>query len=248
MKKLTIGIIVTFVVSSNIFGQEKSIDRSNQQWIQYYNQTTLSQQWVLLLDGGYRWAEFSTSAQYIARLGFGYRLNNHLQAGAGFAHLGFYEAGEVARLEFRPYQEFLIRETYGKVRMAHRFRIEERYFYRLSERADRYSNSFNFRFRYLFSLNIPLFKLSGAHPDRKVMLSIGNEILVNAGKKVTHNVFDQNRLLIGPDIALRENFRLRFIYHGQFTSTGSPLTFRYHDIIWLGIIHRLDRAKKDHPL
>ena len=248
MKKLTIGIIVTFVVSSNIFGQEKSIDRSNQQWIQYYNQTTLSHQWVLLLDGGYRWVEFSEGAQYVTRLGLGYRLNNHLQAAAGFAHLGFYEEGGVTRLEFRPYQEFLIRETYGKVRTAHRFRIEERFFSRLSERAGQGSNSFNFRFRYLFSLDIPLFKLSKAYPDRNLTLSIGNEILVNAGKEVTHNVFDQNRILIGPNIALRENFRMRFIYHGQFISTDSPLTFRYHDIIWLGIIHHLDRRKQQQPL
>lgn len=245
MKRPTVIVIVAFAISSNIFAQERSIDRSNQQWIQYYHQTKLSDQWILLIDGGYRWSEFSSSSQYIARLGLGHRLSQYMQAAAGFAHLGFYEAGKTTLLEFRPYQEFLIRKPYGKVNTAHRFRIEERFFHRLSETEEQYDRSFNFRFRYLFSLNIPLFKLSNTQPDRKVALRVGNEILINAGKEVEHNVFDQHRILIGPDISLRENLRLRLIYNGLFASTDSPDIFNYSDIIWLGVIHHLDFTRSD---
>lgn len=246
MKKTKIIIVIIFSLSLSIFGQEKSINRGNQQWMQYYNQTKLSEVWTLLTDGGLRWKEeLSSRSQYIVRLGVGYQFNDSIRVVAGVAHLGLYQSDQLSRVEFRPYQEFVIKQKYGKIGISHRFRVEERYFRKVLDGKITNKDNFNFRFRYHFSLSIPLFKMSHSHPEMKVFLDIADEIFINAGKEVVYNVFDQNRILIGPAIQLNKNLTVKFTYNSQFAAANSPANYEYADVIWLGITHKLDLTNKE---
>jgi hypothetical protein len=241
MKKIVITIIIIFIQPSIIFGQVKNINRSNQQWIQYYNQTKLAEHWVFLGDVGFRWREkLSSPSQYIARLGVGYNIYENIRVSAGIAHLGYFLSDNLNRIEFRPYQEFLNNQSFGKIDLTHRFRIEERYFRKVMDGKIGSNDNFNFRFRYSVSLSIPLFKLSNSHQDKDVSMSIGDEIFLNAGKEVVYNIFDQNRILLGLLIQLKRNLRVEFTYNSQFAAVNSPAKYNYTDIIWLKINHELD--------
>src|SRR4051794_21708366 len=171
-KPLCILLLICISVTTN--AQEKTVKKGNQQWLQYYAQIKLSNKWTLLADGGYRWANhFQTSSQYIIRTGIGYALNPNIQVGGGFAHLGYFTSGKVSKVEFRPYEEFSIKSKLGNTEINNRVRIEERFFNPVVDGKVEGPGTFNFRFRYMLLANIPLFNLSKADPDKKVLLGIG---------------------------------------------------------------------------
>lgn len=241
MKKIAVKIIIIFILSSINFGEGKNINRSNQQWIQYYNQTKFAEHLFFLGDGGFRWKKkISSSTQYIARFGVGYNLSENTRVAAGIAHLGYFLSDNLNRIEFRPYQEFLNNQSFGKISLTHRFRIEERYFRKVVNGKISSDDNFNFRLRYSVSLSFTLFKLSNSHPNKEVSLSVGDEIFLNVGKEVVYNVFDQNRILLGVIIQLKRNLKVEFTYNSQFAAVSSPTKYNYTDIIWLKINHKLD--------
>ena len=84
-------------------------------------------------------------------------------------------------------------------------------------------NVINYTFRYQFILSYPISK-PGA--NTKILLSIGDEILINAGKEIVYNIFDQNRILLGTTFQLNNNFALTFTYNYQFKSLNSPNEFK----------------------
>lgn len=231
---LTLSFLTSITLTS--FGQTKNYQFTNQQWVQYYNQLTLSKRWALLSDGGFRWKyDLGQKSQYIARTGMGYQVNPGIRVTVGFAHLGFYTSGAVSKAEYRPYQELLIKENHKKIRMEHRFRVEERFFRVIGLGT----STFNFRFRYRLLLStpvLPLFVSSG----NKVKLKFGDEIFINAGKDVVYNIFDQNRILIGPIVPLNKNLSVSVIYTYQFAAKNVPKKYEQDQVIWLGVKQTID--------
>ena len=244
---LTIPLFLFFFIAAPmlLFGQQKDIVNNNQQWLQYYNQTKLSEKWTLLFDGGYRWKnEFQESSQYIVRAAIGYNINSDIRISSGLAHLGFYSSDKINRVEFRPYQEMVVKNNFNKINLVHRYRMEERFFNPVINGETQTPNTFNFRFRYSLMLSIPLFKLSKVKTDKVFLLNIGDEIFINAGKNVVNNIFDQNRFIISPSFKLNESLTLSLTWNSQFASTSSQAIFNYTNVFWLQIKHKLDIRKK----
>ncbi|MBT8302311.1 MAG: DUF2490 domain-containing protein [Maribacter sp.] len=235
-----------FIVAPRmLFGQEKNVTYGNQQWLQYYNQTKLNDNWALLFDVGYRWKDgFQESTQYIVRAGIGYNINSDIRVSSGLAHLGFYSSNELKIVEFRPYQEILVKNQLSKISLNHRFRIEERFFNPVINGEIQTPNTFNFRFRYALMLSIPLFRLSKEKTDKVFLINIGDEIFINAGKSVVNNIFDQNRFIVSPSFRLNESLTLSLTWSSLFASTSSQASYNYTNVFWLQIKHELDIRKK----
>ena len=215
--------------------QEKDIDQNDQQWIQYYGSLDLSDQWILSLDGGYRVKnKFRDKSQFISRMAIAYRLSAFAKLGGGFAFLGFYEDKEISRLEYRPYQELEMVRTIGKIDLSHKFRLEERFFVAKNPENSSEKNSFNFRFRYQIQVLIPVYKFN---KNKEISLLIANEVFLNAGKEISHNIFDQNRLMVGPGFQFFSNLSAYLIYNYQFASTPTANRYLASDILWLKIYH-----------
>jgi len=228
-----------------LFGQQKDVLKNNQQWFQYYNQTKLNDHWTLLFDGGYRWNDgFQESSQYIVRAAIGYNLNSDIQISSGIAHLGFYSSDKLDKVELRPFQEIIVKNKFNKIGLNHRYRIEERFFYPVTNGEIQTPGTFNFRFRYAFMFSIPLFKLSKTKTDKAFLLNIGDEIFINAGKEVVNGIFDQNRIIVSPTFKLNESLSLSLTWNGQFASTQSQDIFNYTNVYWFQIKHNLKIEKK----
>ena len=231
--------------SSMLFCQEKIITKSNQIWLQYYNETQLNDKWTLFSDGGYRWKEgFEESTQYIVRAAIGYAIAPDIRTSSGFAHLGFYSSGKISKVEFRPYQEITFKNKYNNLSLNHRFRIEERFFNAVAHGEIQTPNTFNFRFRYALMVSIPLFKLSSENPDSIFLLNIGDEVLINAGKNIINNVFDQNRIIVCPTFNLNKQLALSLTYSSQFASTTTPGNYAHTNVFWVQVKHKLNLKMK----
>jgi len=225
--------------------QEKHVNRGNQQWFQYIHEIPINEIWSIKNDFNFRWrAQMSSRSQYLLRTNIGFLINEHVRIAGGFAHLGFYVVEQLARLEYRPFQELSIDHEYEKLVTGHRFRIEERFFKALAERKAGEGHNFNFRLRYRFSVSYPLFSIPALHPESKVSFGIADEIFLNAGQSIVYNIFNQNRLLIGPAVQFNDNTEFKITYNNLFASASEPDEYRHLDIIWLGLSHKLDFSGK----
>ncbi|MDF2157794.1 DUF2490 domain-containing protein [Algoriphagus sp. CAU 1675] len=236
------GILLLLLLgSAPLLAQEKNVSKDSQQWMQYYHESKLSDSWSFLIDGGFRWKNaINDPSQYIIRTGAGYYLSPMIRVSAGFAHLGFYSGNKKNKIEYRPYQEILIKNKWQRLGISQRIRAEERFFKEVLDGEVQDPTAFNYRFRYALMARIPLFQLSPTHPDRKLVLAFGDEIFLNAGQEVTHNVFDQNRFILSPGLQYSKNLTFSFTWNRQFGSTSLPSEYKLSDVFWLQVKHQLD--------
>jgi len=246
MQAYTLMLCLFLVCVSSVGrAQDKEVMYSDQQWFQYFTQVKLDKNWTVLSDGGYRFKYgFEEPAQYIVRAGMGYNLNPDIRLAIRFAHLGVYSASKLNKLEYRWSQEFLTKQKYGDLALTHLIRVEERYFTNINDGNAQNEDSFNFRFRYKFVIDIPLMQLSQSNPDRKLLLSVGDEVFFNAGHEIVYNIFDQNRILLGPTIQLSNHFSIALTYNHQFRAFNAPNSYKQDDIFWMIIRQTIDINKK----
>lgn len=234
--------ILFFLLCQNKAFAQKEVVRSEQVWLQSYHEAKVSEKWTLLLDGGFRWRDgVDDKLAYIVRAGAGYALTPRLRAAAGFAHLGGYAGEKVIRREYRPYQELQLKDQLGRLNLSQRLRIEERFFDDLAVGVS--TVDFNFRFRYSVMVGIPLLRLSAKNPDRRLVLNVGDEVFINAGRQITHNVFDQNRLILSPSLQWNKDLSIALTYNSQFASTPAPEVFLHSKIYWLQLRYNVDLGK-----
>lgn len=234
MKFYIVAVLLFLNISA--FCQRETV-RGNQQWFQYYNSIKISEKFGLYSDAGIRWKDtFDELSQTLLRTGVGYNFNKEVRVISGFAFLTFRRDGDWDRFEYRPYQEVSVAKLLGKVKAQHRFRVEERFF-RSGGTDSGIRNSFNYRFRYRFYVFIPIGTLTAKHP---LYLNVGDEILFNAGKDVAKNIFDSNRLLIGPAIQLNSGLNISLTYNYTYARKNQGDTESTAHIIWLGFKHKLN--------
>ena len=65
---------------------------------------------------------------------------------AGFALFKFYQDGETSRIEYRPYEDFVLNEKLGKVNLQHRLRFEQRFFKNVVNNKIQAETNFNYPF------------------------------------------------------------------------------------------------------
>jgi len=242
LRVINLSLLIT--ISITAIAQEKIINKSNQQWVQYYAQINLNNKLNLLADAGYHAANnFKASAQYLIRTGLSYTFNSQIQAGIGFTHEGYYTSGKESRVEFRTYEEISMKTKLGNTEVTNRVRVEERFFKPVIDRRIKGQSTFNFRFRYLVMAGIPLLHLSKANNDAKLLLNVGDEVFFNAGKEIVYNVFDQNRILISPTVQFNKNFSVSFTYNSQFAATTTDAMYNRINVVWLQIRQKFNLSK-----
>jgi hypothetical protein len=150
--------------------------------------------------------------QLLLRTGVGYNLtekNNNLLLGYGFIrsenYIPFTDDKAVVN-EHRVYQQFITKQSIGRVKVQHRYRLEERW-------VD--DQDFKLRFRYFLALNVPL--NNDDMIDKTVYLSAYNELFINH----KNNIFDRNRLYGGLGYKLNSLVRFELGYMNQFFGAGA---------------------------
>lgn len=237
----TIVFFILFGIIGRAGAQSKQVTYTHQQWLQYYTVARLPGQWTLAVDAGFRWQNlFSDPVQYIVRAGIGHDVTERLNVGVGYTNSGFYSTDTLRRWEHRPYQEIFLKSALGNWSISQRLRAEERFFKVLSDDT----RSFNLRFRYSWLCSIPLAGLSRLDTNCKLLVNLGDEIFINAGKKIVYNVFDQNRIIIGLGIQINKQLVINANFNHQFIALPAPGLFRQDYVIWINGRHLFDFRHK----
>ncbi len=146
--------------------------------------------------------------------------------------------------ELRPHLEFAYKQKLAQVTIDHRYRAEARFFHNTNTTRTELEDGFdfgNFRLRYRLQATIPLYKIA---EKRFLKLKVSDEIHLNAGNKISRNVFEQNRIYagIGYDIIQNLSFEVGYLNWFQQRPNGD---FYNRDILRFTVAHKINLQKKE---
>lgn len=219
---------------------QKNVQHNNREWIHFTEQIKFNSKLTWLSDASVRFTQqFENFSQFTIRTGVQYALADNLSATIGLACFTSLQDKEISVIELRPYQDFISVQKFGNLWLQHRLRAEQRIFYNQITSAQ----TFNHRFRYRFTVSIPLSKAKeNLHIKWKLLL--GDEIFVNAGKEIKYNMLDNNRILTGINFSPAPSLNILFQYVYQYGQRSTAALYEHSDIFWLSISHVLIRKNK----
>jgi Protein of unknown function (DUF2490) len=237
-------IVLLFFTSLRGVGlsAQKSITRQNLYWTRYYNQLALGEKWTWHNEiDNRRFFRPNRQHHLIAHTRLHYHLSPNAEVGFGFTyslqnphdpHAGI----DLAVPEKRGVQELDWNHSLSKrFSLQHRWRIDERFIHRNNGKELLEGYDVNVRFRYRLQVACAIRK---ANTQNATILKIADELMVNAGKTIVYNHFDQNRIYV----ALEQKFgrhlsaELGYLYWYQQRPAGNQ--FFERNIIRFTLYHK----------
>jgi hypothetical protein len=175
---------------------QKQVNQQVQTWFSINSTMHLTQHWGVMADFHVRRTNFlSDPSFYFVRVGANYWIKDKFTVSAGYGHMWIAPSNfgwKYFAQENRLHQQALINTKIDRTGLVLRFRNEQRWVQLVANDQPTGKHRFVNRMRYLMSFNFPLSKTSD-----KWALVAADEVLLNFGKQVLYNTFDQNRLFIG---------------------------------------------------
>lgn len=243
----TIRIIFFLFVSFLCQAQtEKNIDHQSILWTRYYNQLLLNGRWSLHTEFDNRvFLKPVKENLYVIRIQGRYKINEHLEAGIGFAH--FSVATQVPEVnndfnipEYRGQQDITWKLNVKQVTVMQRFQAEERFIHNANKESLLAGSTFSWRFRYRLQADYIFWKKENQY--LKTILS--DEIIFNAGKSIIKNTFDQNRIYAAVQYGINKNIALELGYLNSLQRRANGIDYFNRDIIRFSIFHKIKISKK----
>lgn len=194
-------------------------------WMMYFGNHKFSSRMGLHAEVQWRRSDiFFENQQLLLRTGLDFYAKQDLRFTIGYAFVETYPYGEFAVQyafpEHRIWQQLLVQKDFGKVKLVHRYRLEQRMIGNASTgkfENGRYEN----RVRYMARATINI--TSGRHP---VFGALYDEVFINFGKDVGYNLFDQNRLYgavgytISPTVKIELGYLYQVVQHRTLDETS----------------------------
>lgn len=215
------GVLVTLIPLLAFAQSEKEINEQTQFWGSVNSTTRITDLFGVVADFHIRRNDFmADSSFYFIRFGSNFWLSDRFTITFGYAHMWkapAHEGWHTWTNENRIYQQFQYSSKLGKVSILNRFRNEQRWQDEVSNDVLTGERSLSDRVRYLVSFTIPVSK-NPAMP----MPVLSDEILLQFGKDIVENTFDQNRFFTGIKKSFNREWSFDFGYMLVFQqkSTG----------------------------
>ncbi|MFV8378536.1 DUF2490 domain-containing protein [Flavobacterium sp. LB3R33] len=246
MKKFRVILFLLLSVLCQAQTKEKNIDHQSILWTRYYNQLLLTEKWSLHSEFDNRL--FLKPVQenlYVVRIQGRYKINDHLETGAGFAY--FSVDTQVPEInpdyntpEFRGQQDLTWKSNVNKVTLLQRFQVEERFIHNANKDELLPGTTFFWRFRYRLQGDYTFWK-----KEKQLLKAVlSDEIMFNFGKKIIKNTFDQNRIYAAIHYGLNSNLAFELGYLNSFQRRSNGIDYFNRDIIRFSIFHKIKILKK----
>lgn len=240
-------LLFFFCLGATSLSGQKITTTDEQTWFGFLSQTRFSHKWGLWLDAHLRLKDdfVSELSQGIVRAGPMYYITDDVRLTVSYAYVHHFptEGHEnVAQPEHRPWQQIQWFVRWPKVRLMQWVRLEERFRRKIlndNELAEGYN--YNPRIRYNFALFLPLTKKGLAPGGLQFLLN--DEIMVNFGKKIVYNHFDQNRFFAGLVYQVNAHAQLHGGYMNLYQQLASGNQFRNQHTIRVFYFHNFDLRK-----
>ena len=216
---MTIRIYSTsFLILLSFFAFSQSPPNTTGNWLMLFHQTRLNERWSIHAEAQYRSYEIAPNTeQLLLRGGVNYHINNTAFASIGYANVTNYAYDKelmpgVQVSENRLWQQFLMRNTLGRISFEHRYRLEQRW-------LNGNQNVYLDRIRYLLRATIPINK--SKMEAKTVFVSFYDEVFIHFNDKP----FDRNRLYgaVGYQFTPLFNIQLGYLAQTVNATTKSYL-------------------------
>lgn len=242
--KIVCVILLSLIYGSNLFAQ-KTVIRQNLFWYRYYNQLEINSKivWHNEVEGR-RFFEGYQRHHFIMHSRLHYKLTNNTDMAGGMTYSRQSPQNPNPRAidvlvvpEFRFVQEFNHNiPVSSRFSFQERLRIEQRFFRKNNGVELLEGHSFNFRFRLRLQAS---YRLNKELTKKTTILKVSNEVMINAGKNILLNKFDQNRIYIGIERELSKKVSVELGYMNWYQQTSLGYLFYNRNIVRLTLYHRI---------
>lgn len=241
-------IAILLLFCSLHLAAQKNVTTEEQTWFGAFSQIRLSQRWGIWADAHLRLKDdfVGDLSQFIVRAGPMFYITDDVRLTAAYAYVNHFPAEgheDISQPEHRPWQQIQWFTRWPKVRLMQWVRMEERFRRKIlndNTLGDGYN--YNPRIRYNFALFLPLTK-KGLDPG-SLQLLLNDEVMVNFGKNIVYNHFDQNRFFAGLVYQINPHAQLHGGYMNLYQQLPAGNQFRNQHTIRIFYFHNFDLRKK----
>lgn len=238
-------LAVTIVICFCANGQRQTANQTNS-WFMFFGSHQIAKKWSLHSELQWRRSEvLNKPLQTLFRTGINYHINADVFVTAGYAFVHTVPYGAFpARSDFpenRLWEQIQLKNQSGAFEIISRLRIEQRWInqpvlqngvYKAGDAV--YQN----RFRLLNRVSIP-FK-GKKIIDKSFYCAVYDELMLNAGKNVALNVFDQNRAYLALGYKVPKLGRLEIGYMQQLVLKSDGVKVENNHTIMIGLTSNFD--------
>jgi len=210
MKKYFIALLFVLTIKS-VNAQVVETNETGS-WFSLINKFKVSEKFYFSNVFQLRRVNFSETARiFLIAPGANYKIKKNLTGSVGYMYLNFYQEGiRISSLDYehRIWEAISYSSTLGKVKIGHRFMLEQRYFTRVSG-TTAYSN----RLRYRINFDFNLFKLKN---DKYILGKVSEEIRIRSDSGFNEPEFDQNNFGVFLGYKLLNNSKVYAGYQRNF--------------------------------
>lgn len=240
-------MVLVCIITSSGKGQQKHVEYDEQLWFGYFNHARFNERWGIWLDVQFRTRDHFVKDpfQFLVRPGLTYYINDQTRVTAGYAYFLHYPTDnhpEVAQPEHRFWQQVQWQTIYKKIATQQAFRFEQR-FRREVKGPDELGEDydFNYRIRFNFQVQVPLRNKRFEKGD--LSLVAGDELMINFGKQIVFNYFDQNRFLAGLRYYYKGRNNILLGYQHVFAGSSQKASYKVMNSLRLTLFHNIDLRK-----
>ncbi|WP_045971000.1 DUF2490 domain-containing protein [Flavobacterium sp. 316] len=248
--KLIGKVILMLLLSQKAVQAQKNITKQQLIWYGYYNILNINDNWNLKSEIQERqFVKPTAQHQLVFRTNLERKLIDKWNSSVGLtfflqsSHNPNSESKQVIP-ELRPDVGISNKQKVSFFTILQRYKLEARFFNVLKDdhRTNEYKFS-NFRFRYQLGLDFLLFE---KEKSDKVILKIKDEVMLNVGKKIVKNTFDQNRIYLGLNYVINPSISVEIGYMNWFQQQSSSVDFYNRDIVRFSLFHKLSFKNNKH--
>lgn len=245
-----LGIGLCLFLNLPAWAQHKQTTYQQLVWGRFNQGLVLSEKWEMTNEIEERRFIFPDKQhQLLFRSTLLYKLPHQLQPGAGFTYFlqSPHDPRSASRLmvpELRPHQEINFRSQLGeRWSLRQRFKLEERFYRKVKE--GELASGYNFNFRLRFKADLFYTLLQDRDKKDQLVLLASNEVMLNAGKEILYNVFDQNRVYGGLRWNTGANTAVEGGYLWWYQQRTNGQAFYHRNILRFTFYHKLTLWKKE---
>lgn len=238
-------IILLFIFSTVSFAQTtatRTTSYHNLVWFGDFSKIKLNDKWSIYFDFGLRRTDWLNKwSQTLVRPGLTYTMNGSVSISAGVAWFNNYTTNYI-RPEYRGWQQLLFTETYGRIKVNHRLRAEQRFNQAVVK--DKLVNDYKYNNRFRYQLNVQIALNKKSIENKTLYLNLSDEVMVNSGKQISVNYFDQNRLSAGIGYKLNDFLNFTVAYANVFVQKSQVNTYENNNVLVFNLYHIFSFHKK----
>ena len=253
-------LAMVLLLSAPARGQtQRATDANSNLWLSHWGDHRLSAHWSMHSEAHVRRAELGRSwQQWLLRPAVNFHLNDQVMFTAGYSYYANYPYGAYpiafANWEHNVYEQVQLGQSIGRVKLAHRFRLEQRYLARVkaseSDPSEGEFDSYFYqnRFRYRVWLTLPLGQRDKAGPG-VFTANFYDELFVNFGDSERLDLLNQNRIsaLLGYQVSNSTQVMVGYLLQNlqrPGAADGADL-MEVNSTLHLVLLWNLDLRKKE---